>query len=104
MRTFKWTVPEPDHTSSKRDTAAFEYWDRVRHRGFEWFVVSKGALFTVVLPAVLVGYLDFTASTEMFVLSWLAGLMAGAIVWSQRERSYERGLESGLQSRFASDD
>jgi hypothetical protein len=104
VKTFKWTAPEPNHEHSKRDAAAFEYWDRVRHRGFGWFVVSKGVLFAVVLPAVLVGYLDFTGSTEMVVLSWLAGLMAGSIVWSQREKTYERGLESGMRSRFEAND
>ena len=104
VRTFKWTVPEPDHADSERDSAAFEYWDRVRNRGFEWFVVTKGVLFAVALPAVLIGHLDFTASTEMFAFSWLGGLLAGGVVWSKREKEYQQGLESGLRSRFGSDD
>ncbi len=104
MKTFKWTVPEPTHASSDRELAAFEYWDRVRTHGFEWFVVSKASLFAALLPAALVGYFDFAMSTEMLVFSWLAGLGAAGIVWSQREKNHERRLEAGFQSRFESDD
>jgi len=104
VKTFKWTVPEPTHRGPDPDLEAFQYWDRVRNRGFEWFVVSRASLFAAVIPAVLVGYHDIPLSAEMLVLSWFAGFAAGGIVWSQRERSHERGLEAGYRSSFESDD
>jgi len=89
---FKWTVPEPDHRPDRMGAPELAYWRRVRRRGPEWFVVSKGLLFLAVLPASLHGLHGAPIGFVSLTGSWVAGLVFGTCVWLRRERRFARAL------------
>jgi hypothetical protein len=97
MRTFKWTVPEPAH----RDESAMAprdaiWWQRVRARGIEWYVVSKGLFFLAAYPLLAHGCFAESLAPERLVEGFVLGLCAGLAVWSWRERRYQRAIEEGI--------
>jgi len=99
VKTFKWTVPQPD----RRDPglmrrSEYEYWARVRARGPEWFVVQKGLLFVVAIP-LCSGWLTGTKlSIELATVCWMAGLCLGSCVWLRREVRFARSREDGMRT------
>lgn len=92
MDVFKWTVPEPDHSSVAMRPAELAYWSRVRRRGPEWFVVGKGLLFLAVVPVSLRYALGSPIGFESLTCSWVGGLVLGTLVWLRRERRFARAL------------
>lgn len=99
MKTFKWTVPSAkrgDPLTMDRDEYA--HWTRVRARGFEWFVVQKGLVFLLLVPALatLTGVDGF--HVESLIFSWFGGLSAGTLVWLRRELRFARARDEGLRA------
>jgi hypothetical protein len=97
MKTFKWTIPEPqhaDHGTMSRPEVAL--WQCARARGVEWFVVTKGV--ACMLAHALLSHfcLGVPLTAQLFCEGWLLGLAAGSGVWLWRERRYERAIENGL--------
>jgi hypothetical protein len=98
MKTFKWTVPSAEHADPRSmDRSEYTRWLRVRARGFEWFVVQKGLLFLVTVPALsaLTGGPGFRY--EIAVLSWFSGLCAGTVVWYRHEMRFDRARDAGMR-------
>ena len=95
MNTFKWTVPEPGKPRSSQSMSddEFEYWQRLRQHGVEWYVISKGLAFFVVFP--LIGHFGFgwPMGVEVLGEAWLLGLVSGALMWMRNEIRYRRTLE-----------
>lgn len=94
MKTFKWTIPEPqhaDHTAMTRPE--LETWERVRERGVEWFVVTKGVGFLLAYPLLAHLALGQPFTAQLLCEGWFVGLVSGFGVWLWRERRYERSVE-----------
>jgi len=91
MNTFKWTVPEPGESRADRmDEREFGYWQRVRRRGAEWYVVSKGLFFMVGYPVLGHFVIGWEANAELLGEGWLLGLVAGAVMWMRNEIRFQR--------------
>ena len=99
MKTFKWTVPEPQrHDPHLMHRDEFENWARVRQRGPEWFVVNKG-LFLLVCVPLLSSWIDGSAfSIELAMVCWMMGLCLGSTLWLRRESRFARSREEGMRA------
>lgn len=99
MKTFKWTVPQPDRRDPRlMRRREFEYWARVRARGPEWFVVQKGLVFLVAVPA-LSSFIDGPGFTfELATVCWMTGLGLGSGVWLRRETRFARSRDEGMRA------
>ncbi len=97
MKTFKWTVPEPEHVDPGTMRAEeARAWASTRRRGVEWYVVSKGLVFLGLHPAASHGLMGVPLSPQLFLEGWLAGLALGGIVWGCRELRFMRAVDSGI--------
>jgi hypothetical protein len=99
MRTFKWTIPEPGHPRSDdraMDLPGALWWARVRARGVEWYVVSKGLAFLVAFPLLARSCFEAPLGAELLIESVSIGLGAGVSVWLWRERRYQQAVEQGI--------
>ena len=99
MKTFKWTVPQPERSDPRlMGQREYEYWTRVRARGAEWFVVQKGLLFLVAVP-LLSHWLDGPGFRfELAAVCWMTGLATGSLVWLRREVRFARSRDEGMRA------
>jgi hypothetical protein len=95
MNTFKWTVPEPgkDQRRYPMGESELAYWQRLRQRGAEWYVVSKGLVFVIAYPLLGSGAFGWPMRAELLGEGWLLGLVMGALMWMRNEIRYRRTLE-----------
>lgn len=77
----------------KMSEAELVFWERVRARGALWYLVSKGLLFLVAVPALGCLALDWTWDAMLMVEGWIAGVICGGFVWMRRELRYRFTLE-----------
>ena len=103
MKTFKWTVPQPEHQEpGLMNRREYAYWARVRARGPEWFVVQKGLLFLLAVPLLSSWLAGTHISIELASVCWMSGLCLGSCVWLRREVRFARSRDEGM--RAAGDD
>lgn len=70
-----------------------QHWERVRRRGSMWYLVNKGLLFLLVLPAAGHFILGWRAEPVLLVEGWFAGLVCGGLVWMRKELRYRLTLD-----------
>lgn len=94
MKTFRFTVPEPSHGSSeKMGPRERVFWQRVRRRGGDWYVGTKGLAFLVAYPVLGHLALGWELRGETAAEGLAAGLVCGTLMWIRNERRYRRTLE-----------
>ena len=99
MRTFRWTVPQPEHSNDLTMTQSeFDYWDRTRNRGVEFYVASKGLVFLIAIPLYQSFISGDALSAEVMAASWLLGLTLGTATWLRREHLFQLSLDDGMAS------
>lgn len=84
-------MPNPDELKMSHDERL--WWGRVRARGALWYIVNKGLLFLLILPALGCYAFDWDFEPALLVEAWLTGLVAGGFVWMRKELRYRFTLD-----------